>query len=129
MHDGRDYSLFGVLAGVRRDMNVQIVEPSGVPKNLSKFVQSEYLRSKGERGKSAGQSTVMVIHLVCGLSYGLRVSLFFYSMLCTGRAGRAYRINCCTARQFIFLLNQVVGLQLNFGENHMCKPPRSDVSL
>lgn len=49
----RNYSLFGLLAGVRGECNA-IVPPRGIPKDLSWFVDSEYHLRVGGIGDAPG---------------------------------------------------------------------------
>lgn len=42
IYDGRDYELFGVLAGVRSTFPEAIVMPRGIPDSANKFIKEEY---------------------------------------------------------------------------------------
>ena len=46
IYDGRDYELFGILAGVRSSYPNSIVEPRGIPDSANHFVKDEYEASK-----------------------------------------------------------------------------------
>lgn len=57
VYDGRDYELFGLLAGVRGSSHFfsggygYIVEPRGIPNDLSQYVQSKWECGKDEDGR------------------------------------------------------------------------------
>lgn len=57
IYDGRDYELFGLLAGVRGNSHFfsggcgYIVAPRGIPSDLSQYVQNEWECGKDEDGR------------------------------------------------------------------------------
>jgi hypothetical protein len=42
IYNGRDYELFGLLAGVRSNYPEPIVEPRGIPESANKYIKDEY---------------------------------------------------------------------------------------
>lgn len=42
IYDGRDYELFGLLAGVRSNYPEPIAEPRGIPNSANHFIKEEY---------------------------------------------------------------------------------------
>ena len=42
IYDGRDYELFGILAGIRHICSDVIAEPRGIPESANHFIQSEF---------------------------------------------------------------------------------------
>jgi hypothetical protein len=46
IYDGRDYELFGLLAGVRSTYPEPIVEPRGIPESANHYIKDEYAASE-----------------------------------------------------------------------------------